>query len=174
VSRPLRPLRAIRLATLNTLLRDVTLHSYLGVGTEQYAIREREAWRREPTLESRARCMQMVAIEIRAEVSMIAALTDEEYASATSELPLSYWSLTPDEVGHYAYKRGLEARSWYGRFGEFGPRVQAGMGGVGWFRIGGAERLTFNDLLPILGFALATTASAEWAANWARAREVQS
>ncbi len=169
-------LRNIRIRSLKPLLRDVEQHQFLGGGTEPYAVELRERWRRliscadhTATRGARAACVRATAAEIRGELADLEASTDAGYAEATKELPLSYWAIMPPELGEHVHARGLEGREWYERFGEFPAHVAGGMGGWGWYRIGEERRLSYDEVLPILGHNLATKQLApKWAGAAAR------
>lgn len=172
----IRSLRSIRIQHLREMLSYMNGGTNLGPGTEHYAVHEHQDWRQawgsddhEKIGRLRRRCTERVAMEIEAEIAILNAITDDAYQEATRKYPLSHWAISPAELGHYCALRGIEGRQWYERF-PMGANVRAGMGGYGWYRVGGAEQLTYAEVEPILGHSLATSQDApKWASESRRA-----
>jgi hypothetical protein len=164
----IRSLRALQLAQLTTLLRDVStglnsekMGGYIGGRTAHYAYQERERWECDPTVERRKAYADRVAMEIRAEIAILNAISDDAYEQATRELPLDTWHpMSAPELVHYARGRGVEPGEWYERFKGFGSG-HALMAGYCWYRLGTQEKVPLAERERIFGILMATESPKE-------------
>jgi hypothetical protein len=134
---------------------------YLGGRTAQYAYMERERWESDPSIETRKACAVRTAKEIRAEIGILSAITDEAYEQATRELPLDTWgNMSTRELVHHARGRGVEPGEWYEHFEGFAHTL-AGMGGYCWYRLGSKEQVPLQELELIFGHYMASESPRE-------------